>query len=496
MSLRRRFTPAGAAHPPAVGGGMIPRRALLAAPALWPLAAGAQGPGAAGGAIAPAVAQDDTVAPGWRRGMVIRWGDRVTFDAPPFDPRGMDAEGAAAQFGWDARVVALVTPPRAADSVARAVLAVAHPTVNAAMAFPDGLDRPAVAAMMQGASLINLELQAGRWIAVDGGFQKRRLTTATLCRASGPLAVESGTALRGVLAPAGGAATPWGTLLLAEGDPAPWAARLPDFGQGSAFGWLIELDPLDPQSIPVKQTALGRFPKADAAAAQARDGRAVVFVASQGAERGGGFLFRFVSTGPASAEALAAGTLFAARREGGRLAWLTLPEGAVGDPLAAARGAGATAFDQPTGLFWDARANRLLFCGGFGVLALAAEGGDAGAVQMSLSSLGPPALGRPASVSADARGRVLVGTGLAGQVGERAEVLWQIEGGGATALYGAPRAADVAGAAVSPDGATLFVAVRRPGAEPGASFARPGTRWPGFTPGEPPRSAVVSLTRG
>ncbi|MFN3449438.1 MAG: phosphatase, partial [Roseococcus sp.] len=63
-------------------------------------------------------------------------------------------------------------------------------------------------------------------------------------------------------------------------------------------------------------------------------------------------------------------------------------------------------------------------------------------------------------------------------------------------LYAAPRAADLGGVAVSPDGGTLFAGVRRPGAEQGASFERPATRWPEFTPGQPPRSAIVSLVRG
>lgn len=464
---------------------MIARRALLAAPLAAPAPARAQ--------TAPAVAQDDTVAPGWRREMLIRWGDRVTFDAPPFDPRQLDAEGAATQFGWDARIAGLVLPPPAADGVPRAVLAVAHPTVNPAMAFPGGVDRPAVAAMLQGASLVNLELQRGRWITVDGGFQARRLTASTFCRATGPGAGELGSAVRGVLAPAGGAVTPWGTLLLAEGDPGPWSARLAEFGRGLVFGWLVELDPLDPQSIPAKHTALGRYPKADAAAARARDGRAVIFVAEQNP---GGHLFRFVSTGPATGEALSAGALFAARREGARLAWLPLPEGAAAAPLDAARAAGATAFEDPRGLAWDARGNRLLACGGFGLLALSPEGGDPAAPAMAVQPMGSPALGRAVAVGTDARGRVLLSTGSGGVVGPRAEALWLLEGAGATALYGAPRAADLGGAAVSPDGGTIFAAVRHPGAEPGASFDRPATRWPEFTAGRPPRSAVVSLARG
>ena len=313
---------------------MMGRRALLAAPALLPVAVLAQ--------TAPAVLQDDTVGPGLRRDVLIRWGDRVTFDAPPFAPREVDAEAASAQFGWDARIVALATPPAAADGVTRGVLAVAHPTVEAAMAFPGGLDRPDVAAQMQGASLLNLERQGGRWIVVDGGFQSRRLTASTLCRATGPLADQAGGALRGVLGITGGGATPWNSLLLTEGDPSLWSARLGSldarFARGDAFGWLVELDPMDPQAIPLKRTALGRYGKADAAAAQARGGQAVVFVAERGA---GGYLFRFVSSGPAAGgDALDAGTLSVAQIQGGqmqagRVLWIALPQGAAGNAAAA-----------------------------------------------------------------------------------------------------------------------------------------------------------------
>jgi uncharacterized protein len=465
---------------------LILRRTLLATPALLPAAAFAQG-------APPAVAQDDSTAPGWRRATLIRWGDRVTFDAPPFDPARVDADGAGTQFGWDARIAALVVPPPAADGARRAILAVTHPTVDARMAFPGGVDRPEVAAKMQGASLLNLEQQGGRWIIVDGGFQARRLTAANLCSTSGPGAEALGGAVRGVLAPTGGAATPWGTLLLTEGDPAPWAGRLPDFGRGEAYGWTVELDPMDPQSIPVKQTALGRFPKADAAAAASRDGRAVVFLAEQGA---GGYLFRFVSEGPASPNALSLGALWAARVQGGRLTWLPLPEAAFANPPEAARQAGATALDSPQGLDWDARGNRLLACGDFGALALTPEGADPGAETMSVGTLGTRALGRLGSISADARGRVLLGGLGEGVVGDRAQALWLLEGGRASAIYGAPRAADVGGAVASPDGGTIFAAVRQPGAEAHSSFGRPATRWPEFTPGQPPRSAVVALTRG
>ncbi|WP_424813910.1 PhoX family protein [Roseococcus sp. YIM B11640] len=465
---------------------MIFRRHLLATPALLlPAAALAQ--------TAPAVKQDDWVAPDYRRDMLIRWGDRVTFDAPPFDPGQVDAEGAGAQFGWDARIAALVVPPDAADRVPRGVLAVAHPTVNAAMAFPGGVDRPDVAVNMQGASLLNVELQGGRWIVVDGGFQSRRLTAGNLCRASGPLVEQSGSALRGLLAVTGGTATPWGTLLLTEGDAAPWLSRMAGLGRPEAFGWLVELDPLDPQSIPVKHTALGRFPKADAAAAAARGGQAVVFLAEEGPA---GYLYRFVSSAPASGgSALEAGSLAVAQFQGGRLNWLTIPEGGLANVSEAARQAGGTPFDAPSGLAWDPQSGRLHACGGFGVLTLTPDGGDPASNSMSGAALGTAALGRIATVAVDGRGRLLLGTDTNGVVGATAQTLWLADRGSMSPLYGVARAAGIGGAAVSPDGRVIFTVARRPGAERGASFDRPSTRWPQFEPGVPPRSALISLTR-
>jgi len=62
-------------------------------------------------------------------------------------------------------------------------------------------------------------------------------------------------------------------------------------------------------------------------------------------------------------------------------------------------------------------------------------------------------------------------------------------------VYGAPRAAAIGGAAVTPDRSTVLSVVRMPGAEPGASYARPGTRWPSFQANQPPRTAVIALVR-
>ncbi len=506
------------------------RDLLLAAPLL-------AGPGLARGqALQPfaiPVRQDDSVAPGFRRDTLLRWGDRVTFDAPDWAPNAPEPEAAAAQFGWDARICGIATPPLAADGVPRGVLAVAHPQVDGTMAWPGAGDRPAVAAAMQGASLINLEKQRGRWVTVDGGFQSRRLTARTLCRLSGPAAAEGGSAVIGLLGLRGGGVTPWGTLLLAEGDAEAWLQRLrpfePAFLHGEGYGWVAELDPLDPQSVPVKRTALGRMAHGDVAAATSRDGRAVVYLTDR---RPRGMLYRFVSAGPADgADALDEGTLFVAQLEAasGALRWLPLPAGTgtVRDVAAAGRAAGGTPLEDPSGVALDPRRPRLLLaCRGgsarrFGnVLELIPAGEDHGAATATTSLLfaagdpaGPGRYGggglpagaafpeNPDTVTIDTRGRAWIGTNHGTEIRAQATGLFlcPLDGprrGAPMAVYGAPRGAAVGGAALPPDAEIMLAAVRHPGAGWGQSFARPGTRWPQFQPGIPPRSALVGLAEG
>lgn len=520
---------------------MLHRRSLLAGAAalpLLPLAAQAQVTTLDIPPRAMPLRPDDTVAAGYRRTVLLRWGDRVTFDAPEWNPRRPSAQAAATQFGWDARICALLPAPPATDGVARAILAVAHPTVDPAMAFPDGRDHPAVAAMMQGASLLNLEKQSGRWIVVDGGYQSRRLTADTLCRITGPAAEAVGDTVQGLLGISGGCATPWGTLLLGEDDPASWLTRLrdlhPRFTEGTRFGWMTELDPLDPQSIPAKRSVLARFPRGDAAAALTADGRAVVYMTDR---RAFGYLFRFISAGPADApDALDTGTLFVARLNGRGLSWVPLPGGAETalNPLAAASQAAAVAFDLPSGLAIDPRSGRLyLACRGNAarrpeqVDALNPLAGSSSGHVVEISPAGsdhaaetataglllvggqPPArfaaLGSawpdaPTTLAVDGRGRLWIGTDHAGGIGQAPDTLYGCDTDGSgrglpLPLYGAPFAAGIGGSAISPDGQALFTVARAPGANPGSDYARPGTRWPQFDPSVAPRSTLMSFVR-
>lgn len=114
-----------------------------------------------------------------------------------------------------------------------------------------------------------------------------------------------------------------------------------DFRNASnTFGWVVEIDPFDPQSPPKKRTALGRFAHEAAALGPVVPGRPLVWY--MGDDSRGEYIYKFVSAaawnpadigrGTAAGDSyLDAGTLYAARfNPDGTGVWLALQPGQHG----------------------------------------------------------------------------------------------------------------------------------------------------------------------
>ena len=148
----------------------------------------------------------------------------------------------------------------------------------------------------------------------------------------------------------------------------------------NAFGWIVEIDPFNPNSTPVKRTALGRFAHEGVVFGPAREGRPVV--AYSGDDARFEYIYKFVSTRPfnratANGSLLDDGVLYVAKfNADGTGEWLPLQHGM--GPLTAANGfadqgevlvntrlaadtVGATKMDRPEWGAVDPRDGRVYF---------------------------------------------------------------------------------------------------------------------------------------
>ena len=352
--------------------------------------------------ISAGIDETHHVASGYDTDILIRWGDKVLADAPAFDPAKQTSDAQARQFGYNNDFIGFIPLDGSSD---HGLLVVNHEYTNAelmragvdpkagkAVAFDKiTADEIAIEMMAHGGSVIEIRREKagdvktrGKWAVVADSKYARRITAETEMRISGPAAGHermmtkadpTGLAVHGMLNNCAGATTPWGTWLTCEeningyfwgkgalnkvadaasfkryGIPAEWYywAKVHDRfdmskepNEANRFGWVVEIDPLDPASVPVKRTALGRFKHEGAGNIVNRDGRFVVY---QGDDERFEYVYRFVTRRPVdmdnranNKDILDEGTLYVARFDAdGTGVWLPL-EYAQG-PLTAASG--------------------------------------------------------------------------------------------------------------------------------------------------------------
>lgn len=333
--------------------------------------------------LAHGVDKTHAVAKGYDAKVLIRWGDALTKDAPAFDPARQSADAQEKQFGYNNDFVGFMPLPLGSSNAEHGLLCINHEYTNADLMF-HGLnaenladkitkDMVEIELAAHGHSVVEVKKQEGKWTyIVDSPYNRRITMRSTELRVSGPVAGHerlktradpTGTVVIGTLNNCAGGKTPWGAILTCEenfhkyfsGDPqkTPEARNYQRYGikgkpeypwwgthvgrfdieqepnEPNRFGWVVELDPYDPNSVPVKRTALGRFKHEGATTAINKDGRVVVY---SGDDERFDYVYKFVTakaydagSRDANRDLLDEGTLYVGKfHDDGRLTWLPL----------------------------------------------------------------------------------------------------------------------------------------------------------------------------
>lgn len=402
--------------------------AALAAGALAPLFGCASPPAGSAPllgfeAIAPGRGDTLVVPQGYVASVVAAWGEPIGVPGrmPPWRE---DASGSAAdqavQMGMHHDGIHFY--PLGGSST-RGLLVMNHEYTDDGLLHADGMktwtaEKVRKAQAAHGVAVIEVERRGDAWAMVRPSPYARRFTAATPFALAGPAAGHAlmrtaadpaGATVLGTVNNCASGMTPWGTYLSGEENFATYfvtgdtpdahqqrwglrktsgyrwhehderfdAARHPN--EPNRFGWIVEIDPMDPTSTPVKRTALGRAAHEGAWVGVTRDGRAVVY---SGEDARFEYIYKFVSCdriapagnglpqAQANRELLDHGTLHVARFDAdGTGRWLPLVHGQ--GPLTAANGfadqgevmiksrqagdlLGATKMDRPEWLAIDA----------------------------------------------------------------------------------------------------------------------------------------------
>ncbi|BBX19442.1 phosphatase [Mycolicibacterium duvalii] len=292
--------------------------------------------------VAPNTEDAVVVADGYRHAVVISWGDPILPDAPAFDVTRQTGAAQRGQFGFNNDFAGLLPIPGRRD---RFLLVTNFEYVTPEFMFP-GYDAAAptreqfdVEIAAVGMGVVEVERTADGLRPVIDALN-RRITADSPMLLTGPAAGSdlvrtdadpTGRTVAGTFANCAGGVTPWGTVLsgeenfqdyfgAAEGSPPPppvqadqmarygvsaeptalrWETFDPRFdltrtpNEPNRFGYIVELNPWDPQSTPVKHSALGRLKHEGATVYVTDDGTVVAYT---GDDERFDYMYKFVSS--------------------------------------------------------------------------------------------------------------------------------------------------------------------------------------------------------
>lgn len=292
-------------------------------------------------AVAPN-SEDAVIIPeGYRQSVVISWGDPVLPGAPVFDVNRQTAAAQRQQFGFNNDFAGLL-PIEGTPN--RFLLVTNHEYTTEQFMHPGyDADNPTreqfeIAIAAHGLSVVEVERTTEGLRPVLGRYN-RRITADTPFTIVGPAAGAdalktaadpTGRTVLGTVNNCSGGVTPWGTVLSGEenfnsyfgapeGAPAPtgrtgeqlerygvkaepterkWENFDPRFdltktpNELNRFGYVVELNPWDPASPPIKHTAMGRYKHEAANVHVTEDGTVVAY---SGDDERFDYMYKFVS---------------------------------------------------------------------------------------------------------------------------------------------------------------------------------------------------------
>lgn len=340
-------------------------------------------------AIAADAADRLVVPDGYVATALAQWGEPigVTGNMPGFKTDGSNsAADQAVQMGMHHDGLHFY----ALDNAKRGLLVMNHEYVDDGLLHVGGMqawsaEKVTKSQNAHGISVIEIEQKGDAWQMVRPSKFARRITAHTPFAIGGPAAGHAmmktaadptGRTILGTINNCASGKTPWGTYLSGEENFAfyfggvdnpdahqkRWGLRKTAFygwpthderfdaskhpNEYNRFGWVVEVDPMDSTSTPVKRTALGRAAHEGAWVAVTHDNRAVVY---SGEDARFEYIYKFISrdaiqpagNGMTQAQAnrtlLDHGTLYVARFDAdGTGVWLPLVYGQ--GPLTAANG--------------------------------------------------------------------------------------------------------------------------------------------------------------
>jgi len=297
---------------------------------------------------------DAIVVPeGYQAQILAPWGSALFADSPAWKGDASEtADEQARQVGDNHDGMHFFAIP-GTDSSAEGLLVMNHEYTNYEYLFVPGpdandplepwsLDKVRKAQNAHGISVLHVRRNStGQWEVVIGSYYNRRLTGRSPMDITGPAAGHAlmqtaadttGTRVLGTLNNCGAGRTPWGTYLTCEENfngyfgtldgayvrdsnqtryglsPSGFDYRWHELdsrfdyalnpNEANRFGWIVEINPYDPASLPKKRTALGRFKHENAALTISSEGHAVVYL---GDDQANDYIYKFVSKNKYSA---------------------------------------------------------------------------------------------------------------------------------------------------------------------------------------------------